>query len=180
MFMPNSFNIINTFPDPNEWGMNWPSILLTMMMFLMNQSGCSWNEWQLIIMFISFNITNTIPGPNEWGMNWSSMLLTMMSFLNHQSGSSWNEWQLIIMFMSFNIINTFHRFKWVRDELIFNASDNDDVPEWPILLLMEWMTINNHAQVIQYLNAFPGSNEWGMNWPSILLIMMMLLMNQCC
>ena len=106
-----SWNVMNEFPGPNEWEMNWSSILLTMMMLLNPQYGFSWNEWQLTIMLMSFNAINTLPGPNEWGMNWSSILLTMVMLLNHQSDCSWNEWQLIIMFMSFNIINVFPEFQ---------------------------------------------------------------------
>ena len=40
--------------------------------------------------------------------------------------------------------------RWVRDELIFNASDNDDVPDGPIWLFMEWKTMNDYYHVIQY------------------------------
>ena len=46
----------------------------------------------------------------------------------------------------------------MSDELTFNASDNDDAPESPMLLKMECVsTIINWSYSI--INSFPGSIE---------------------
>ena len=54
------------------------------------------------------------------------------------------------------------RFNWVRDELTFNASDNDVAPDSPILLEMEcdWIIVNQSYSII---NSFSGPIEWVMN-----------------
>ena len=70
---------------------------------------------------------------------------------------------------------------WVRDEFTFSASDNDDAPESPILLQIECYMITNIEWII--IKSQPhgsGSVDSGMNWPSVLLIMMMLLNHQYC
>ena len=55
-----------------------------------------------------------------------------------------------------------NRSNWVRDELTFNASDNDVAPDSPILFQMECdsIIINLSYSII---NSIPGSNEWVMN-----------------
>ena len=53
-----------------------------------------------------------------------------------------------IVFMMFHGIQT-SMFKQVRDELIFNPSDNDDAPDEPIWLFMELMINDNHVHLIQ-------------------------------
>ncbi len=41
------------------------------------------------------------------------------------------------------------------DELTLSASDNDDVPDEPTSFIMEWVTIDYHAHVIQYHKHIP-------------------------
>ena len=47
----------------------------------------------------------------------------------------------------------------MRDELIFNPSENVVAPESPILLVIEWMTIDNHFHVIQY-HKHSSKSKW--------------------
>ena len=47
---------------------------------------------------------------------------------------------------------------WVRDELIFSASDNDDAPDSPIPLRMECDTMTNNSQSSLNHKLAPRSN----------------------
>ena len=84
----------------------------------------------------------------QWWCSWWTNLVP------HGMNDNW--WSCSFHSMSCEQI---HSSKWVRDELIFNASDNDVAPESPILLIMEWMRIDNHAHGMKYHKHSPRS-KW--------------------
>ncbi len=70
-------------------------------------------------------------------------------------------------------MNSILRFRWMSDELTFNASDNNIVPDEPIPLPMECYSIIINKSYSK-INSLPGPIQWVMNWPSTPLIMMLL------
>ena len=137
------------------------------------ENGMWFKNNQLIIFNYKFTFS----------ISWVSDELTFNAFDNNVAPKS-----PILLQMEFscktNQLITFNnklhiRSNWVSDELTFNASDNDATPDNPNLLQMErdWIIIDYPFSII---NSIPGSIAWVMNWLSMLLIRMLLLMNQFC
>ena len=100
-----------------------------------------------------------IPGPIEWGMNWPSVLLIMIMLLMNRHCSKWDVIWLGIMNESASNHKFIPRSNWVRDELTFSTSDNNDAPESPMLLLMECnMITNNEWNTIK--SQVPYKSNW--------------------
>ena len=172
MFM--SFNIINTLSSSNKWGMNWASMLLIRMKYQIHPYSSSRRLNWLKTMFYWLHEINTLAGPNEWGMNRTrAEVMHQQTLWKNNSLFEGNE----MIYPGKTTWKNINFESWIEPDTSLQWNPSRKTKKVICKMRINWRIFPG---IFIIMNILWCSNEWGMNWSSMLLTMMMLLNHQSC